>query len=99
MCQCADPYGRLCAKTKARGTLWFYIRRWKYTEHPSPIARDENVNRHGVKGARAAPSELQDIASKLSALAQQIKAIAATPLTDTVDLDESREASRRAAIE
>lgn len=71
----------------------------KYIEHPSPIARDENVNRHGAKGTRAAPSKLQDIASKLSALAQQIKAIAAAPLTDTVDFDESREASRRGAIE
>ena len=89
-------------KAKTRGTWWPYIRPCKYTEHPSSIARDDNVDKHGVKGTRAgssSPSELQDIASKLSALAQQIKTIAAVPLSDDVDLDESGEASRRAAIE
>jgi hypothetical protein len=60
------------------------------------------VDKHGVKGTRAgtnSPSELQDIAQKLSALAQQIKAIAAAPLSNAVDLDESGEATQRVAIE
>ena len=102
MCQHSDPIGQLCGKAKTRGTWWPYIRPCKYTEHPSSIAGDDNVDKHGVKGTRAgsnSPSELQDIASKLSALAQQIKTIAAVPLSDAVDLDECGEASRRAAIE
>ncbi|MEI2302442.1 hypothetical protein [Ensifer sp. MJa1] len=45
------------------------------------------------------PSELQDIAQKLSALAQHIKSIAAAPLGEPVDLNESGKLSRKAKIE
>jgi hypothetical protein len=62
----------------------------------------ENVDKRGVNGIRPgsnSASELQDIASKFSALAQQINSIAATPLGDAIDLDESSDGSRKAAME
>ncbi len=58
------------------------------------------MEKHGVNGTRSSAkssSELQDIAKKLSALAQQIKIIAAAPLENTAYLDESAEAPRSAA--
>ncbi|MGF6177398.1 hypothetical protein [Ensifer sp. 4252] len=47
----------------------------------------ENVDKQGIKATRKgknAPAELQDIAVKLAALAQQIKSIAAAPLGEAV---------------
>ncbi|OMQ39879.1 hypothetical protein BKP54_30730 [Ensifer sp. 1H6] len=45
----------------------------------------------------ASPIELQYLAKKLAALARQIKTIAATPLGEAVDLDDSGQTSANAA--
>ncbi len=52
---------------------------------------------HAAEGNSRA--ELQDLAQKLAALAKQIKTIAATPIGETVCLDENIEAPRQISVD
>lgn len=50
-------------------------------------------------GGTNSPAELQHLAQKLAALAQQIKTIAATPIGEPVYLNGNSEGSRQASLE
>ncbi|KQW34805.1 hypothetical protein ASD02_16350 [Ensifer sp. Root1252] len=64
------------------------------------MGEEDTVHGPSVKDTReraASPIELQDLAKKLAALARQIKTIAATPLSEGGDLDDSGQTSTSAA--